>query len=54
MDAGANGLAVGRNVFQRDNPEQILDGLEAVIFEDASVADALDTMGVEPTNPEAL
>ena len=54
MDAGANGLAVGRNVFQRDNPEQILDGLEAVIFENATVAEALDTMGVEPTNPEAL
>ncbi|ATW89936.1 fructose-bisphosphate aldolase, class I [Halohasta litchfieldiae] len=54
MDAGANGLAVGRNVFQRDNPEQILDGLEAVIFEEASVKDALDVMGSEPTNPAAL
>ena len=54
MDAGADGLAVGRNVFQRDNPEQILDGLEAVIFEEASVKEALDTMGSEPTDPAAL
>ena len=43
MDAGADGLAVGRNVFQRRNPEAILDGLEAVIFEDASVEEALAT-----------
>jgi class I fructose-bisphosphate aldolase len=41
MDAGASGLAVGRNVFQRENPEAILDGLEAVIFDDASVDEAL-------------
>lgn len=54
MDAGADGLAVGRNVFQRDNPEQILDGLEAVIFEEASVKEALDVMGSKPTNPAAL
>ena len=32
IDAGANGLAVGRNVFQRENPEEILDRLEEVIF----------------------
>ena len=42
MDAGANGLAVGRNVFQRENPREILDALEAVIFEDASVETALE------------
>jgi class I fructose-bisphosphate aldolase len=41
MDAGASGLAVGRNVFQRENPEAILDGLEAVIFDDATVDEAL-------------
>jgi class I fructose-bisphosphate aldolase len=43
IDAGASGLAVGRNVFQRENPEAILDGLEAVIFEEASVDEALAT-----------
>jgi class I fructose-bisphosphate aldolase len=41
MEAGASGLAVGRNVFQRENPEAILDGLEKVIFEEASVSEAL-------------
>ena len=41
LAGGADGLAVGRNVFQRDNPEEILDALEAVIFEGASVEEAL-------------
>ncbi len=41
IDAGGAGLAVGRNVWQRENPEQILDALEKVIFEEASVDDAL-------------
>ncbi|MFB6291899.1 MAG: class I fructose-bisphosphate aldolase [Candidatus Nanohaloarchaea archaeon] len=31
--AGGNGLAVGRNVFQREEPGDILDKLEGVIFE---------------------
>jgi class I fructose-bisphosphate aldolase len=31
--AGGNGLAVGRNIFQRENPEGLLDNLEKVIFE---------------------
>jgi class I fructose-bisphosphate aldolase len=41
MDAGGKGLAVGRNVWQREDPTHILDALEAVIFEEASVDDAL-------------
>ena len=41
MDAGGAGLAVGRNIFQRENPEYILDALEEVIFEEASVDSAL-------------
>jgi class I fructose-bisphosphate aldolase len=41
IDAGADGLAVGRNVFQRENPSQILDALEQVIYEEASVDTAL-------------
>ncbi|MXR40845.1 aldolase [Halobaculum sp. WSA2] len=42
IEGGANGLAVGRNVFQRENPVEILDALEAVIFEEASVEEALE------------
>jgi len=41
IDAGAKGLAVGRNVWQRENPAAFLDGLEAVIYEETSVEEAL-------------
>ena len=41
VDAGAVGLAVGRNVFQREEPERILDALEEVIYEESSVDTAL-------------
>jgi class I fructose-bisphosphate aldolase len=41
IDAGAAGLAVGRNVFQRENPEQLLDALEQIIFEEAPLDTAL-------------
>jgi class I fructose-bisphosphate aldolase len=55
MDGGAAGLAVGRNVFQREEPERILDALEAVIFEGASAEDALEAAGgsVDPEPTEA-
>ncbi|WP_254769027.1 class I fructose-bisphosphate aldolase [Salinilacihabitans rarus] len=42
MDAGASGLAVGRNVWQREDPAAILDALERVVFEGASADEALD------------
>jgi len=41
IDAGGKGLAVGRNVWQRENPHRILDALEQVIFEEATVDEAL-------------
>ena len=33
IEAGGSGLAVGRNIFQREDPEPILDKLEDVIYE---------------------
>ncbi|WP_436927876.1 class I fructose-bisphosphate aldolase [Halosimplex amylolyticum] len=42
IDAGGAGLAVGRNVWQRENPRRILDALEKVIYEEASVDEALN------------
>jgi class I fructose-bisphosphate aldolase len=51
IDAGGAGLAVGRNVFQRENPERILDALEKVIFEESSVEEAL--AAAEGAAPEA-
>jgi class I fructose-bisphosphate aldolase len=41
LDAGGDGLAVGRNVWQREHPMEMLDALEALIFEEKSVEDAL-------------
>ncbi|WP_159899997.1 class I fructose-bisphosphate aldolase [Salinirussus salinus] len=45
IDAGGAGLAVGRNVFQRENPTRILDALEKVIYEESSVDTALAAAG---------
>ncbi|MEF8784859.1 MAG: class I fructose-bisphosphate aldolase [Haloarculaceae archaeon] len=45
IDAGGVGLAVGRNVFQRENPRHILDALEKVIFEETTVDTALEAAG---------
>ncbi len=47
MNAGGDGVAVGRNVWQHENPQEILDALEAVVFEDATVDTALATAGIE-------
>jgi len=41
IDAGGVGLAVGRNVWQREDPTRILDALEAVIFDETTVDEAL-------------
>jgi class I fructose-bisphosphate aldolase len=41
IDAGVSGLAVGRNVWQREDPYDILDKLEAVVFEEASADEVL-------------
>jgi class I fructose-bisphosphate aldolase len=41
IEAGGNGLAVGRNIFQRENPSDLLDKLEKVIYEGKSVEEAL-------------
>ena len=45
IDAGGVGLAVGRNVWQREDPTRILDALEAVIFDETNVDEALDRAG---------
>jgi len=41
MDAGATGLAVGRNVWQHKDPLKLADSLRKVIFEGKSVQEAL-------------
>ncbi|APW99769.1 aldolase [Halobiforma lacisalsi AJ5] len=42
ISAGAKGLAVGRNVWQREDPTRILDALEKVIFEEETADAALE------------
>lgn len=41
MDAGATGLAVGRNVWQHNDPLKMADYLRKVIFENKRVEEAL-------------
>ena len=41
LEAGGDGIAVGRNVFQRENPEKILDKLEKVIYEEKPVGEVV-------------
>jgi class I fructose-bisphosphate aldolase len=53
IDAGGAGLAVGRNIWQRENPERILDALEMIIFEESSVTKALAAArGTAPSKAE--
>jgi len=42
IEAGVTGLAVGRNVWQHDHPERMLDALEAVVFEEQSADSAAE------------
>ena len=41
IEVGGNGIAVGRNIFQRENPEKLLDKLEDVIYRDKTVEEAM-------------
>lgn len=41
IDAGAAGIAVGRNVFQHPKPAKIAAALHAIVHDDASVESAL-------------
>lgn len=41
IEVGGNGLAVGRNIFQREDPESLLDKLEEVIYEGKDVSEVV-------------
>jgi class I fructose-bisphosphate aldolase len=41
MDAGAAGIAVGRNVWQSTDPKRMAEKLKAIVIEDNSLEDAL-------------
>ncbi|HII29843.1 fructose-bisphosphate aldolase [Candidatus Woesearchaeota archaeon CG08_land_8_20_14_0_20_47_9] len=45
MSAGASGMAVGRNVWQHNQPLKMTKAIKRIIFENAGVKDALGEMG---------
>jgi predicted phospho-2-dehydro-3-deoxyheptonate aldolase len=45
LKAGGAGLSIGRNVFQCENPTQIVKALSAIVHESASVEHALTILG---------
>ena len=45
MEAGASGIAVGRNVWQHGNPSGVARALAAVVHDGAGVDEALKVLG---------
>jgi fructose-bisphosphate aldolase/2-amino-3,7-dideoxy-D-threo-hept-6-ulosonate synthase len=46
MDAGAAGVSMGRSIFQHDYPEKITRAVAAVVHENASAEEAVETAGL--------
>lgn len=46
IDAGAAGVSMGRSIFQHESPQAITEAVAAVLHEDASVVEALETAGL--------
>jgi class I fructose-bisphosphate aldolase len=44
LDVGACGVAVGRNVWQSSEPDKVAKAIEALIFKNASVSQALEAL----------
>lgn len=42
MQQGAKGMVYGRNIYQHDNPKKVVDGLMAMIHDEATDAEAWD------------
>ena len=46
MDAGADGVSMGRSIFQHDDPEAITRGVAAVVHDDATADEAAERAGL--------
>ena len=46
MDAGADGVSMGRSIFQHEDPEAITRGVAAVLHDDASAREAAERAGL--------
>jgi fructose-bisphosphate aldolase, class I len=44
VDSGASGVAIGRNIFQADNPRAMTAAVAAILHADASVDEALEIL----------
>lgn len=44
MEAGAQGISIGRNVFQHENPRAITKALAQIIFDGQTAAEALEVL----------
>jgi len=42
MDAGANGVMFGRNIWQRENPAEVVAQIDAIVHDGATVDEVLD------------
>jgi len=45
LDVGARGVAIGRNIFQADNPRAMTAAIAALIHEDVSIDKAMEILG---------
>jgi fructose-bisphosphate aldolase/2-amino-3,7-dideoxy-D-threo-hept-6-ulosonate synthase len=46
VDAGADGVSMGRSIFQHDDPEAITSAVSAVIHDDADAVEAAERAGL--------
>jgi class I fructose-bisphosphate aldolase len=46
IQAGGAGLSIGRNIFQSDDPSQMVRALTRIVHEDGSIEEALEIAGV--------
>jgi DhnA family fructose-bisphosphate aldolase class Ia len=44
MQAGASGVACGRNIYQYEEPEKMVRAVATIIHDGAAVDDALDML----------
>ncbi|MEW5734431.1 MAG: 2-amino-3,7-dideoxy-D-threo-hept-6-ulosonate synthase [Thermodesulfobacteriota bacterium] len=49
MDAGAQGISIGRNAFQHENPEKMVKAMASIVHKNASVNEALAILGPAKT-----
>jgi fructose-bisphosphate aldolase/2-amino-3,7-dideoxy-D-threo-hept-6-ulosonate synthase len=41
LDVGATGVAIGRNIFQADNPQTMVAAIAALIHDNVSIDEAM-------------